>query len=183
MGRDERQVIEVRLERPHDMFEMPQTDLFSEYRNFLTGVELCLSELRGRSDRRPVRLEIELPASEIDGELHERMSRTLRRYCNHRTTYNERERRATRFTGVSSLRIGLPIAAAGLLLTYTSVRLTDEDSAIRLVTDHLGWVLGWIGLWFPLDALLFYLFTYSRENRVLRLLAEAEVVVRPTLAR
>jgi len=75
MGRDERQVIEVRLERPHDMFEMPQTDLFSEYRNFLTGVELCLSELRGRSDRRPVRLEIELPASEIDGELHERMSR------------------------------------------------------------------------------------------------------------
>jgi len=44
-------------------------------------------------------------------------------------------------------------------------------------------VLGWIGLWFPLDALLFYPFTYSRENRVLRLLAEADVVVRPTLAR
>ena len=165
------------------MFEMPQTDLFSEYRNFLTGVELALSELRGRRDRRPVRLEIELPASEIDNDLTVRMSRTLNRYCNHRTLYNEREQRATRFTGISSLRIGLPIAALGLLLTWTSVRATDEDSAIRLITDHVGWVLGWLGLWFPLDALLFYPLTYGRENRVLALLAEAEVVVRPTLAR
>src|SRR5689334_1351621 len=183
MGQEDQQVIEVRLERPHDMFEMPQTDLFSEYRNFLTGVELCLSELRGRSDRRPVRLEISLPASEIDDGLAARMSRTLNRYCAHRTTYNQREQRATRFTGVSSLRIGLPVAALGLLLTWSSVRLTDEDSAIRLVTDHVGWVLGWLGLWFPLDALFFYPLTYGRENRVLSLLAEAEVVVRPTLVR
>src|SRR4029077_2594951 len=133
--------------------------------------------------RRPVRLEIELPASEIDNDLTVRMSRTLNRYCNHRTLYNERAQRATRFTGISSLRIGLPIAALGLLLTWTSVRATDEDSAIRLITDHVGWVLGWLALWFPLDALLFYPLTYGRENRVLALLADAEVVVRPTLAR
>jgi hypothetical protein len=183
MGRSDRQVIQLRLEHPHDMFEMPQTDLFSEYRNFLTGVELCLSELRGRSDRRPVRLEIELPAAEINDDLPARMSRTLNRYCSHRTVYNQREQRATRFTGISSLRIGLPIAALGLLLTWTAVRATEEDSAIRLITDHVGWVLGWLGLWFPLDALLFYPLTYGRENRVLGLLAEAEVVVRPTLAR
>ena len=47
------QVIELRLMRAHDMFEMPQTDLFSEYRNFLTGVDFCLSELRGRRSWRP----------------------------------------------------------------------------------------------------------------------------------
>jgi len=35
---------------------MPSTDLFSEYRNFLTGVEICLSELRSRRSGRPVRL-------------------------------------------------------------------------------------------------------------------------------
>ena len=79
MGRPGCQVIELRLQRPHDMFEMPQTDLFSEYRNFLTGVELCVSELRARRDRRPIRLEIELPAEEIDDELPARMARTLTR--------------------------------------------------------------------------------------------------------
>jgi hypothetical protein len=30
------------------MFELAQTDFFSEYRNFLTGVDFCLSEMRGR---------------------------------------------------------------------------------------------------------------------------------------
>src|SRR5436190_9980968 len=114
MGRPGCQVIELRLQRPHDMFEMPQTDLFSEYRNFLTGVELCVSELRARRDRRPIRLEIELPAEEIDDELPARMARTLTRYCDHRIRYNAREQRATRFNGFSSLRIGLPIAAGGL---------------------------------------------------------------------
>jgi len=183
MGRPGRQVIELRLQRPHDMFEMPQTDLFSEYRNFLTGVELCVSELRARRDRRPVRLEIELPPAEIDDELPARMARTLTRYCDHRTRYNAREQWATRLNGFSSLRIGLPIAAGGLALTAAALHIGDEESTARLVTDHLGWVLAWIGLWFPLDAMLFYPLAYGRENRVLALLAEAEVVVRPTLAR
>ncbi len=55
------QVIRLRLMRAREMFELSQTDLFSEYRNFLTGIDFCLSELRGRRSARPVRLEILLP--------------------------------------------------------------------------------------------------------------------------
>jgi hypothetical protein len=179
MGRPGRQVIELRLQRPHDMFEMPQTDLFSEYRNFLTGIDFCVSELRGQTDRRPVRIEITLPSSEIDDGLSSRMARTLRRYCEHRITYNRRERRATRLGGISSLRIGLPIAAFGLALTLLALQMESDSSVARLVEDHLGWVLAWIGLWFPLDAILFYPLAYSRENRVLTLLHDAEVVITP----
>ena len=38
------QVIELRLMQASDMFERPHADLFSEYRNFLTGVDFCISE-------------------------------------------------------------------------------------------------------------------------------------------
>ena len=82
--------------RPADMFEMPQTDLFSEYRNFLTGMELCMSELRARLSRRPVRLVIELPESEITEDLPARFVATLHRYCDHRLRYTTTERRALR---------------------------------------------------------------------------------------
>jgi hypothetical protein len=183
MGRAGQQVIELQLAQPLDMFELPRTDLFSEYRNFLTGVELCISELRARRDRRPVRLEIELPPSEIDDGLEGRLTRTLSRYCAHRMRYNSREQRATRFNGISALRIGIPLAIFGLVLTALAIRIADEDSALRLVEDHIGWVFAWIGLWFPLDAFFFYPLAYGRENRVLALLADAEVIVRPTLAR
>src|SRR4051812_46426683 len=104
------------------MFQLPQTDLFSEYRNFLTGIELCVGALQARTDRRPVRLDISLPASEIDDELPGRMAATLRRYCGNRMTYNQRERRATRLGGLSSLRIGVPIAAVGLVLTVVAIK-------------------------------------------------------------
>jgi hypothetical protein len=179
VARPGRQVIELRLATALDMFELPRTDLFSEYRNFLTGVEFCISELRSRRDRRPVRLEIELPPSEIDDRLEGRLARTLNRYCLHRTRYNRREQRATRLNGISALRIGIPLAVLGLVLTALAVRIGDENSPVRLVEDHLGWVFAWIGLWFPLDAFFFYPLAYSRENRVLALLAEAEVVIRP----
>lgn len=179
MGGDEHQVIELRLVRAHDMFEMPQTDLFSEYRNFLTGIDFCISELRGRVSRRPVRLEISLPVSEIDDGLPARMERTLRRYCDHRMRYNRHESEGNRLSGVSALRVGLPIAVIGLIVTAFSAHIEPDTDPLKLVTDHLGWVLAWLGLWFPLDQFLFFPLTYGRENRVLRLLREAEIVVSP----
>jgi hypothetical protein len=173
------QVVELRLMRVHDMFEMPQTDLFSEHRNFLTGIDFCLSELRSRQSRRPVRLEIQLPADQIDDGVAARLSRTLRRYCEHRIRYNRRETQAQRVGGVSALRIGLPVSALGLVLTAVASTIEPANSAANLVTDHLGWVLAWIGLWFPLDQFLFNPLAYGRESRVLRLLSHADVVVLP----
>jgi hypothetical protein len=177
--RRKRQVIELRLVQARDMFEMPSTDLFSEYRNFLTGVDFCLSELRGRRSGRPVRLEIRMPPEEIEDGVAERLSRTLRRYCNHRIRYNRRESQAQRVGAVSALRIGIPITALGLVLAAVSTRIKPSGGAANLVTDHLGWVLAWIGLWFPLDQFLFNPLAYGRETRVLNLLAGAEIEVRP----
>ncbi len=177
--RRERQVIELRLIQARDMFEMPSTDLFSEYRNFLTGVDFCLSELRARRSRRPVRLEIRLPPESIDDEVAERLARTLRRYCNHRIRYNRRESQAQRVGGVSALRIGIPVSALGLVVAAAATRIRPAGGAANLVTDHLGWVLAWIGLWFPIDQFLFYPLAYRRESRVLSLLAGAELDVTP----
>jgi hypothetical protein len=179
MGSGGHQVIELRLATAEELFQLPQTDLFSEYRNYLTGVELCVSELRGRRDRRPVRLEISLPSSEIDGDIAGRMARSLRRYCDHRSRYNGSERRATRYNGFSSLRVGVPMTIIGLVLTVAALRMSDDETIPRLVIDHLGWVLAWTGLWFPLDCYFFYPLAYGRENRVLALLRDADLVVLP----
>ena len=45
MGRGRGQVIELRLNHAEEMFALAQTDLFSEYRNYRTGVEYCISLL------------------------------------------------------------------------------------------------------------------------------------------
>src|ERR1039458_3109832 len=111
----EHQVIRLQLTRAEDMFQVPQTDLFSEYRNFLTGVDYSLSELRSRRSRARVRIELAMPTTEVDGDTAERITGTLRRYCDHRIAHNKRERRAVRYDGLWSLRVGVPIAILGLI--------------------------------------------------------------------
>lgn len=174
-----RQTIELALLRPQDMFEVSQTDLFSEYRNFLSGVEFCISELKARRSGRPVRLNIRLPPDQIDDAVGENLTQTLRRYCTNRMRYNRRETRSLRFNGIDALRVGIPVAAVGFLMVAAATKIRPSDGADHVIVDHLGWVLLWLGLWFPLDEFFFYPLAYGRENRVLQTLYEAEVAIEP----
>jgi hypothetical protein len=176
---DARHVIPLRLSRPEEMFELSQSDLFSDYRNFQSGVDYCISELRSRSSHVPVLLDIELPASEMGPDTPDQISRTLRRYCDHRLSYNRRERQAVRIDGLSALRVGIPVAMIGLLVAILVARQVGLNSSSGIVVDTAGWVLAWVGLWYPLDTLIFTPLPYGRESRVLELLGDAEVMCRP----
>jgi hypothetical protein len=170
-------VIELRLNRAEEMFFLAQTDLFSEYRNFLTGVEYCISLLRSQRTRAPVRLELSLPPSEFDDALGDRVSVALRRYCDQRIGYNQRERRAVRHSGLWSLWVGVPIAVIGSLLVIFAGRLVGPTGNTDLVFATTGWVLVWVGIWWPLDMFFFSPLGYGRDNRVLQHLRDAEISV------
>src|SRR5215469_15876779 len=183
MNRSRGQVIELRLNRAEEMFVLAQTDLFSGHHNFLTGVEYCLSLLRSRRTRPPVRLQLSLPPAEFHDGLGDRLSVALRRYCDQRISYNERERRAVRLGGLWSLVVGVPIVVIGYLLVIFEGRLVGPT--VNTVLDTTGWVLVWVGIWFPLDTFFFSPLGYGRENRALRHLRDAEIWVttwQPTTA-
>jgi hypothetical protein len=171
------QLIELRLNQAEEMFALAQTDLFSEYRNFLTGAEYCISLLRSQRIRGPVRLEISLPPSEVSDDLGDRISMALRRYCDQRISYNQRERRAVRLSGLWSLWVGVPLVVIGYLLAIFSGKLVGPTGNTNLVFDTTGWVLVWVGVWWPLDMFFFTPLGYGRENRVLRQLRDAEISV------
>jgi hypothetical protein len=177
MDRGRGHVIELRLNRAEEMFALAQTDLFSEYRNYLTGVDYCISLLRSQRMRAPVRLELSLPPSECDDGLDHRVSEALRHYCDQRISYNQRERRAVRLGGLRSLWVGVPIVVIGYILVIFAGRLFGPKGNIDLVFDTTGWVLVWVGIWWPLDTFFFSPLGYGRENRVLRHLRDAEVSV------
>jgi hypothetical protein len=173
------QVIPLSLTNPEEMFVLAPADLFSEYRNFMTGLEYCISVLRSRHSRAPVTLKLGLPADQITGGLEHRISRTLNRYCEHRIAYNQRERRAVRRDGVYSLWVGLPIVVVGFILVIVKSSIVGSSGNANLVLDSGGWVLVWVGLWFPLDTLVFAPLSYGRENKVLKRLRTADIVLEP----
>ena len=173
----ERRVISLRLEHLGELFNPPQSDLFNHDRRYYyaTGVDFAVSELRGHPySRRPVRLEISVPAAEMATGGDRAVARAIRSYCEVRIRYNYAERRGALGDGVASLRVGIPVAAVGIALATIS--------PTGIVGTVLGAVLTWVGLWYPLDQLFFYPWERTRENRSLRLLADAQVVVLPRAA-
>jgi hypothetical protein len=173
----ERRVISLHLERLGELFNPPQADLFNHDRRYYyaTGIDFAISELRGHPySRRPVRLEISVPAAEITADADQAAARAIRSYCDERIRYNYAERRGALGDGVASLRVGIPVAAVGITLATIS--------PTGIVGTVLGAVLTWVGLWYPLDQLFFYPWERTRENRSLRLLADAQVAVLPSAA-
>jgi hypothetical protein len=174
---DETEVIQLRLGRVEDMFQLAEWDVMSPDCRFEPGIDYCISVLRSRRSRRPVRLELELPAPQLDSETPARLRQALSRFCEDRIGRNERERRTARRDAYAALKIGIPVALVGLAIAVvTTVAQTQEDFTLP---NLAGWVLAWVGLWYPLDAVLFSSVGPKRENTVLTRLQNAEVVVAP----
>jgi hypothetical protein len=171
--------IVLRLHHLDDLFVLPQTDMFSEYRNYLTGMEFVLNQLRGSGTRMPIRLVLLLPRDRIHDGDETRVMRAIGRYCDDRISYNRREVSATRRDGASGLWIGAVLTVVGLLGTVYAAHLDDPNEFLKTTLDHLGFVLAWVGLWYPLDTLIFTPRPIEREIRGLRRLKAATVSIRP----
>jgi hypothetical protein len=178
-GRDQVDVIRLDLARAVDMFERPQVELGSRHGTFQPGIERCIAELESRPTGRMVHLELTLPQSEISDGLEARLAVTMRRYCDERSYVNDCDRRATQRSGVRALRIGLPVTLLGLAITAIAFHIGDSDDPQTAVVDILGWVLAWLGLWYPFDKLIFYASDFVRENRALEVLRDARITVVP----
>jgi len=55
----------------------------------------------------------------------------------------------------------------------------DSDDPQTAVVDIIGWVLAWLGLWYPFDKLIFYAGDYVRESRAQETLRDAPITVVP----
>lgn len=170
-------VIRLDLDRAMDMFEAPKIELGSEHGSFEPGINRCVAEVTGHPIGHEVRLEVTLPAEEITPGLEQRLATTLRRYCDERSRTNEGRKDSMRRSGVRALRIGLPVTLFGLAITAIAFHVGDGDDPQTAVVDIIGWVLAWLGLWYPFDKILFYPSDFVRENRALAVLRDAPVAV------
>jgi hypothetical protein len=171
------EVIRLDLDRAIDMFETPAVDLGSEHGSFVPGIDLCAAEVQAHNMRQLVRVEITLPESEITPGLEGRLATTLRRYCDERAHTDDLKRRSFQRTGLRALRIGLPVTLIGLAITAVAYHTGDSDDPQTAVVDILGWVLAWVGLWYPFDKLLFYPSDFVREMRAFQVLRDAKITV------
>lgn len=173
------------LEDIRYLFATPEPDPFSPAELDVSGIDYLMSDLTGhRKLPERICLTLILPPEKIEANLEQKVSAALKRYCLRQMQSSERKARNVRLRGFRALRKGVVVLAVLLALSgVLSSRLFANDGpAVQAIIAALASSLviaGWVVIWNPIDLFLYEAMPYQRESHIYRLLAEAEVSIKP----
>jgi hypothetical protein len=144
------------------------------------GIDQIREELDAHSLPGALATVIVLPRAQVNPGLSAEIGRAVERYCVMGICKAENEMRMLRREGIKTLVIGLSLFVVFGILAETVVR-TSLPSPVRdfLGEDGLFVVVGWVGLWYPIETLLYSHRPYRQEIAVLRLIRRMQIEIRP----
>ncbi len=123
---------------------------------------------------------IVLPGAAVKPGLSGNIARAVERYCEAGIARAQHEIRMLRQEGLRTLVIGLSLFI-GFVSVAEAIVHTGLPSPLRnfFGEDGLFIVVGWVGLWYPIETLLYSVRPYRQEIAVLRLVRGMQIKVCP----
>ena len=168
----------IRLNTSADLFRTAGSDLFLETGRLLSGMEELVQELMPRRPRRGRRVVIVLPAQQVRPTTTEELRQAVQRYCRLRMRQAELALRLQRREAIASMGVGGLLFVIGLGLSYFFGQPSEPTPLQVFLGNGVFLVVAWVGLWFPLDSLVFARRPLIRERRVLSAVLTMELTVR-----
>jgi hypothetical protein len=145
------------------------------------GIDQIREELDASSLPPALATVIVLPRAQVKPDLSCEIARAIDRYCEMGIAKAKNEIRMLRREGFHTLLIGLALFVVFVTIAEALVR-TRLPSPLRnfLGEDGLFIVVGWVGLWYPIETLLYSRRPYRREIAVLQVIRRMQIEIRPT---
>jgi hypothetical protein len=167
--------ITLHLPDIHNLFNTPAVDPFAGQVLPLSGLEQIFSELRPHSLARRLHTTIRLPAERFSPDLQPATRVALQRYCQAQIHQCNLELATVRRQGLIALQIGLVFLAVCLLLA-------SLFEAMEFLPELLQWffvegfvIAGWVGLWNPVELLLYEWWPIYRDRQLYEHLLHMEL--------
>jgi hypothetical protein len=143
------------------------------------GIDEIREELDARSLPAALAMVIVLPPAKVKPDLSCHIARAVERYCEKGITKAETEIRMLRREGFKTLLIGLALFVIFVSIAEAIVR-TNLPSPLRnfFGEDGLFIVVGWVGLWYPIETLLYSARPYRQQIAILRAIRGMRIEVR-----
>lgn len=169
----------LELQDADELFAARDPDVASGMPGLPSGIERIRQELDARSLPGSLATMIVLPGAKVTPSLACDIRRAVERYCEMGISKAEDEIRRLRREGVQTMLIGLCLFAVFVSIAETVVR-TGLPQAVKdfLGSDGLFLVVGWVGLWYPIETLLYTPRPCRQEIAMLRVMREMRVDVR-----
>jgi hypothetical protein len=107
----------------------------------------------------------------------------LRRYCEARLAQVQREIEVAWRQGLRSLGSGSILFIVGLLLSTGFLEPDVPTFWQDLLGNGVFLVIGWVGLWYPLDLLFFARQPLKREALIVKAISRMPLLVQPADSR
>ena len=170
----------VALDRPAELLSVKPEAMLDRDARIEPGVDEIVKELLGRSKvQRRARVVVTLPAEQITDGIAETLQTALRRYCEARLARVQRESEVVWRQGLRSLGSGSILFVVGLLLSAGFLEPDVPQFWQDLLGNGVFLVIGWVGLWYPLDLLFFARQPLKREARIVEAISQMPLAVRP----
>lgn len=163
-------VYHLRLELPDlkQLFLPFDVDPFEGQFRSASGIDQISSELSALSiiNRKQISTTIVLPVEDASPDLVERASRAIRGYCEARIVDLKEARLATRREGYKAAVLGVLFLIICLAGSATVDELESSSSLLRHFLGEGLLIVGWVGLWYPAEVLLYGWIPYTRDIRL-----------------
>ncbi len=168
----------VTLYRPAELLSVDPEAMLERDARIEPGADEIVNELLGRSRvQRRARIVVMLPAEQITEGIAEKLHVALRRYCEARLARVQRETEVAWRQGLRSLGTGSVLFLVGLLLSAGFLEPDVPEFWQNLLGNGVFLVIGWVGLWYPLDLLFFARQPLKREARIVEAISRMPLLV------
>jgi hypothetical protein len=167
------------LEDADELFAAREPDVASGMPGMPSGIERIREELDASSLPESFATVILLPPAKVQPGLACDVGRAVERYCDMGIARAQNEIKMLRREGIRTFLIGL-----SLFIVFVSIAEALEHTGLPEVvrnvlgTDGLFLVVGWVGLWYPIETLLYTPRPHRQEIAVLRAMRGMRIEVR-----
>jgi hypothetical protein len=170
----------VALYRPAELLSVDPEAMLERDARIESGADEIVNELLGRSRvQRRARIVVTLPADQITDGVADTLHMALRRYCEARLARVQRETELAWRQGLRSLGSGSILFVVGLLLSAGFLEPDVPQFWQNLLGNGVFLVIGWVGLWYPLDLLFFARQPLKREALIVKAISQMPLLVQP----
>lgn len=170
----------VALDRPAELFSVTPEAMLERDARLEPGADEIVNELLGRSRlQRRARIVVTLPPEQITDGIAEALQTALSRYCAARLARVQRETEMAWRQGLRSLGSGSILFVVGLLLSTGFLEPDVPQFWQDLLGNGVFLVIGWVGLWYPLDLLFFARQPLKREAQIVEAISRMPLLVQP----
>jgi len=170
----------VALNRPAELFSVTPEAMLERDARLEPGADEIVIELLGRSRlQRRARIVVTLPPEQITNGIAETLQTALARYCAARLARVQRETEMAWRQGLRSLGSGSILFIVGLLLSTGFLEPDVPQFWQDLLGNGVFLVIGWVGLWYPLDLLFFARQPLKREAQIVQAISRMPLSVQP----